>query len=94
LVGEIIRPQMAGSSSISRSTLRLDLEEAVAGVHPTFFNARELKIRDLASFLGMIDIEDIASSGWEDIRYKVSDSEGDCLSFYCQNFEANFGDDS
>lgn len=72
-------------------------ENDAGGAHFTFFNARDLKIGDEFTLPGMnhiIDIEDIASYGWEDIRYKVRDTETDCLSFYCQNFEAQFDEDS
>lgn len=53
-----------------------------------FDGVRDLRFHGNPMLLGgivVLEIEDILSSGWEEIRYKVTDQEMDFISFFCSS---------
>ena len=57
----------------------------------SFKGVRDLRFYGNPTILGGVvamEIEDISSSGWEGIRYRVKDLEGEFISFYCSDFGA------
>ncbi|MEO7596178.1 MAG: hypothetical protein ABI134_33520 [Byssovorax sp.] len=53
-----------------------------------FKGVRDLRFQGDPTILGgvvVLNIEDISSSGWEGIRYRVKDQEGEFISFFCSD---------
>jgi len=51
-----------------------------------FEGVRDLRFHGDPMMLGgvvVLEIEDMVSSGWEGIRYRVKDHEGEFVSFFC-----------
>src|SRR4051812_22270205 len=66
-------------------------EGASGGLQLRFFDVRNLAFRQpLLSVwsMGPLEIRDISSRGWEDVRYEVLDPEEDAISFLCARFDA------
>jgi hypothetical protein len=51
---------------------------------------RDVRVRDVESISAVVlEVEDIASRGWEDLRLRVRDIEEDVLLFYCREIVAS-----
>ena len=69
-------------------TLRSDADGAE--VELRFVGVSQLRFRGATTgLLGLVllQYEDIASQGWEDIRFRVTDYEEEFVSFYCADIK-------
>jgi len=66
------------------------VHEDLKGLKFVFTEVVELKVGDLNGYWGtLLDISDIFSWGLERIRYRVVDSESECFSLNCHDFEVS-----